>query len=157
MAITKVAYEFDPFKMTGVEPPKSKRSESAAIRDVAEFVKTEVLAYVAESKSPVAGGSFKKSLSKEYKKRKQEQGGSSVADLELDGDLLNALEVTVKSGRKLSLQIVGEEAPKADGHNNHSGRSELPERIFIPKKEQTFKRDIVQGVKRILEEYADEE
>lgn len=157
MPIRKVAFEFDPFELTGVDAPKKARDKARAMKEVAEFVQTEVLQYCAQSKSPVSGGGWKKSLSKEYKDRKLAAGGSSVADMELSGKMLDALEVAVKRGDKLSLQITGNQAPKADGHNNHSGDSHLPERLFIPKEGQSFKRDIVSGIKRILEEYEEKE
>lgn len=156
MAIKKVAFEFDPFKETGIKPPLSARDRKAALSEVADFVKTEVLDYVAQSKSPVQGGGFKRTLSKEYRKRKTSEGGSGVADLELSGDMLDALDVAVKGGKRLSLQITGSQAPKADGHCNHSGDSQLPERIFIPRPGEQLKPDIMRGVKRILQEFEDE-
>lgn len=153
----KVAFEFDPFELTGVAAPKKAKDRERALKEAAEFVKTEVLDYVAQSKTPVAGGSFKKTLSPDYKRKKLEEGGSGRADLELSGDMLDALEVARKRGKMLSLQITGAEAPKADGHNNHSGSSKLPERIFIPKEGGNFKPAILSGLKRLLEEHTDEE
>lgn len=153
--INKVAFEFDPFEKTGIDVPRNRREE--ALAEVAEYIKEEVLSYVGDGESPVSGGRFKKTLKPEYKKRKEAEGGSGVADLELTGEMLDALDVVVKSRNKLSLQIEGDEAPKADGHNNHSGLSSLPERKFIPKKDETLKRDIWQGVKGILEKYTGDE
>lgn len=149
----KVAYEFDPFKALGLKPPKDAEDRRRALEEAAEIVKTRVLEYVQEARSPVSGGKWKRSLSKEYRDRKLEDGGSGVADMELSGSMLNALEVVLKRGNKLSLEITGAEAPKADGHNNHSGRSELPERVFIPRKNETFKRDIWADVRDTLREY----
>ena len=64
---------------------------------------------------------------------------------------------SIKRGGKLSLEVTGREAAKADGHNNHSGDSTLPERKFIPEERETFKRDIVQGLKSLLKEYVRED
>ena len=155
MPIKKVAFEFDPFAELGIDPPKSKRDREEALQKIAELVKTEVLEFVAEGKSPVAGGPWKRSLSPEYKKRKGQESSSNFANMELTGDMLDALDVVKKKGTTLSLQIAGSEAPKADGHNNHSGDSTLPERRFIPKEGETLKRQIWSDVKRILEEYED--
>lgn len=152
----KVAFEFDPFRELGITPPKSERKKRAALKEAAEIVKTRVLEYVADQSSPVSGGKWKRTLSPEYKERKQAEGGSSVADMELSGNMLDALQVVITSRGKLSLQIEGSQAPKADGHNNHSGKSELPPREFIPKKGATFKRDIWRDVREALEEYVGE-
>lgn len=155
MSIKKVAFEFDPFEHLGIDPPKSARDRADALERVAEIVKTEVLEYVSKGTSPVSGGPWKRSLSPEYKKLKQSESGVSYANMELTGDMLNALDVRKKRGTKLSLEIAGSEAPKADGHNNHSGDSTLPERRFIPKDDETFKSKIWSDIRRILKEYED--
>lgn len=156
MAIKKVAFEFDPFEVLGIKPPKDRELRDEALDRVAELVQTSVLEYVGDAKSPVKGGPWKRSLSPAYKKIKDKESGVTVANLELTGDMLDALEVVRKRGTKLSLQIEGDEAPKADGHNNHSGDSQLPERRFIPKDGETLRDTIWRDVKRILQEYEDE-
>lgn len=155
MAIRKVAFEFDPFDMAGVKVPRSRKRE--AQEAVAEFVKDEVLKRVGDGSSPVEGGRWKRALSPEYKKRKAEFSSAGYANMELHGDMLDALEVVPTRGGKLSLQIEGKQAPKADGHNNHSGESSLPPREFIPKRNQTFKRDIQAGIRSILKEFEEDE
>lgn len=148
----KVAFRFDPFALAGVEKPKGRINE--AKREIAQMVLDKVLESCAAGKSPVSGGKWKRSLSKEYRDRKLAQGGNPFADMELTGDMLDSLEV-VFSGSELELRIRGKEAGKADGHNNHSGKSPLPPREFIPKQDQTFKRDIIQEIQRIAREKAD--
>ena len=86
----KISFEFDPFELTGIAPIKDAGLKRRALEDAADFVKQEVLQYVSESKSPVSGGSWKRSLSKEYRKLKTSEGGSSVADMQLTGDMLDA-------------------------------------------------------------------
>jgi hypothetical protein len=44
------------------------------------------------------------------------------------------------------------QAAKADGHCNHSGKSKLPRRAFIPKPDESFRPDIREGVNRIIKE-----
>ncbi len=149
-----VKYEFDPFELVKAEPlPRGMKQY--AMEDIADFVLESVLVNVGDQNSPVSGhyGGFRK-LSKEYKKRKDSEGGTPVPNLELSGEMLSALEVKRK-GATLVLQISGKEAGKADGHNNHSGDSDLPLRRFIPKEkdEETFKRDILSGIARIIESY----
>lgn len=156
----KVSFKFDPWELAGIEKPKDKSKVKAAQEEVAEYVQGEVLGYVGEAKSPVSGGSYKSTLSKKYKEYKSEYSSSTDANLELHGDMLDALEVKTLSKGELELGVYGkEQAMKADGHNHSGvfGTSTLPKREFIPKKGQTFKRDIVNGIKNILMEYEDGE
>lgn len=156
MSIKKVSFEFDPFDELGITPPKSRADRQEALERVAELVKTEVLEFVGDGKSPVQGGPWKRGLSPEYKKLKSKESSATFANMELTGEMLDALNAVVKRGNKISLEITGSQAPKADGHNNHSGDSSLPERRFIPKDDETFKKSIWSDVKRILQEYEDE-
>lgn len=150
-----VKFEFDPFLLVEAEP-LSRDVKKAALSDIADFVLESVLSNVGSQKSPVQGhGSFPK-LSKSYKSIKDDEGGTPIPNLELTGAMLSALEVKRK-GDTLVLQIAGREAAKADGHNNHSGDSTLPLRRFIPTETETFKRDILSGISRIIESYRDKE
>lgn len=151
----KVVYEFDPFD--GLEKPKSKKDTKEALKEIAEFVRDEILQYVGDAKSPVSGGKWKASLSPEYKELKKEISGSSVANMELYGDMLDALEAKVVGNKIKVGWFSGEQAAKADGHNNFSGESSLPTRQSIPKEGQTFKRDILQGIKAIAKEFIEED
>jgi hypothetical protein len=159
MSIKKVAFEFDPFEETGIEVRRGRREE--ALAEIAEFVKTETLSFVGDGVSPVAGGKWKKSLSPEYKKIKKDVSGVSYANLELYGDMLDALEVVPKGRKKLSIQITGDQAGKADGNNRgtYGKKDEDPDqaREFIPKEGQTFKREIWSGIRDILENYAEDD
>lgn len=150
MAIDRLAFEFDPLK--GFQIPEDRQDE--AREQIAEYVRDKVLEYISEGKSPVAGGQWKKALSPDYKKRKGEISSVGFANLELNGDMLDALEVVEVKG-KLALQITGNEAAKADGHNNFSGKSKLPPRQFIPNKAkgQNFKREILVGIREIAADY----
>lgn len=153
----KVSYEFDPFELAGVDPPKDEDKRQEAMNKIGEYVVAEVLGYCADGNTPVSGGSWKRTLSKKYREYKENNGGQGFANMELTGDMLNALECPEIDDTTLSLQIVGAEAPKADGHNNHSGASTLPARDFIPKADQTFKAPIIRGIRQIAEEFADEQ
>ena len=150
---SKVSFEFDPFELAGVDAPKKRKRE--AQEEIAAFITKAVIEDVGDGRSPVSGGSWKRSLSKEYKKRKVAQGGNSYADMLLDGDMLLATDCRVKSGGKLEFGVFGsKEAAKADGHNNFSGKSTLPLREFIPKEGGTFRREIISGIREIALEYA---
>lgn len=159
MAIKKVAYEFDPFELLGIDAPKSKADLKAALNEMADYVRTEVLQYVGDSKSPVKNGAWQSKLSPAYAKIKREISGVATANMELTGDMLDALECVVTSRGTLELRITGPEAAKADGHNNFSGQSSLPAREFIPNEDkgQTFKQPILNGMKQIARSFIDDE
>lgn len=147
-----VKYTFDPFEITGREKPKgSKRVE--ALNDISDFLKVEILDRVSSGNSPISGyGKFPK-LTKPYADRYKR--GDRTPNLELTGDMLGALDVSIK-GNRVTVSIGGSEAAKADGHNNHSGQSALPLRRFIPDAKEFFKKDIENGIKRIIDEYNDD-
>lgn len=144
----KVKFDFKPLEGVRV----TGRQKSQIMQEVKDFVTEQVLDHVGSSKSPVAGGSFKKSLEKNYKKKKVAQGGASVANLDLSGSLLDSLRVIKKDENTLRLTVLTGEQKKADGHNNFSGKSNLPERNFIPdeKREQNLNRTIWKGIRDIV-------
>jgi hypothetical protein len=153
-------YTFDPFKLTGVSVPKERREE--ALEAVADFLKAEALNYIGKGVSPVSSKIWKRGLSTPYKDKKAEESSAGFANLELHGDLLDALGVEVK-GKKLFYGIEGdkENAGKAEGNNIGSyGRKEdeSKARRFIPLEEEgeTFRREIVSGMRHVLEEFSDE-
>lgn len=150
----KVKYDFNPFDGLDKKPRGEKASR---IKDrVAEFVETQVVEKARSGVSPVSGHGRYKKLNKKY--AQQQKGGNRTADLTLTKKMLNSVEVTNPRGNTLRLTVSEEENAKADGHNNFSGASELPNRSFIPnaKKDETLKRDIRAGIKRIVKEEMEE-
>lgn len=120
--------------------PKSDRKELKA--RIGELLVEQILESVADAKTPIQGGEYKRTLSKEYGKFKQEENGNNKANLDLTGEMLSSLDYKIE-GNKIKLGIFDSvEAPKADGHNNFSGESKLPTRQFLPKEGQEFKSDI---------------
>lgn len=147
---SKLGFRFDPFELAGKEKPKS--GIRALEAEICQYVLDQVLNHVGDGKSPVAGGAWKKSLSPEYKKRKAEVSSALFANMELTGDMLDSLEC-VRTRDGIELRVVGaKNAAKADGHNNHSGKSRLPPREFIPKEGGSFKRNIISGIRSIIDE-----
>ena len=148
----KISFKFNPEDLTGLEIPKGKKKEAA--KEIARAVQDYILDYVGDGKSPVSGGPWKRQLSKEYAKKKEDESGINFANLELSGALMDALETKIHSDGSIEVGIFKpSEVGKADGHNNFSGESKLPTRQFIPKKDQTFKREISEGIKDIIKEY----
>jgi len=106
---------------------------------------------VGESKSPLDGSRFR-ALSKAYRIEKQAEGAPGVPNLELNGDMLSSLEYVEKE-EGIEIGVFGSEAPKADGHNNLSGKSSLPERRFLPAEGETFKSSIEKEIRGIVNDY----
>lgn len=158
MAIKKIGFEFDPFEMVGREPPKSKAKRDEVAQDIADAVLDYILEQVDKGESPVKGGAWKKTLSKEYKAKKTAEGGKPYSDMLLEGDMLSALRAETRRGGKIWVGIDDPtEAAKADGHNNHSGDSQLPPREFIPKKDQVWKKPLLDDIKFLIDEASESE
>lgn len=129
----------------------SKSEKSEVLDMIGELLVEQILDYVTSEKSPVTGRDFK-ALSREYALRKKEEVGNTRANLDLEGDLLSAVDFKIK-GESIELGVFGSQAPKADGHNNISGKSKLPTRRFIPDEGQTFAPEIRALVKETVESY----
>lgn len=144
----EVRFEFDPFEELGEDlPDGADRRE--VLEACADYIRDSVLEYVGSQNSPVSGhGSFP-SLSKEYAKRKREAGHPPVPNLELSGEMLSSIRARVR-GTSIVIDVAPSQADKADGHCNHSGDSDLPLRRFIPAADETFKKPIIDGIKRII-------
>jgi len=127
--------------------PKSDQNDVK--NQVGEFLVEQILKSVSQAKSPVVGESWPK-LSKEYRKRKEAEGGSGVADMELTGELLNALDFKTNSDG-VEIGFFGEQAWKADGHLKFSGKeNNTPQRRFLPEEGQKFKADIQSEIEKII-------
>lgn len=134
-----------------------KKSTKARIQEeVGQYLVEQTLIHMGEKKSPVQGVGNFPSLSKEYKKRKLEEVGSGEANLEFDGLMKDETDFEpAETG--IHFGVFGERAPAADGHNDLSGKSNLPLRQFIPDVGQNFKKPIQQEVKRIIADIIAEE
>lgn len=130
----------------------TKEQKRELVDQIGELLVEQVLSYVADVSTPISGAGFKRTLSPEYKKRKLDEVGSGEPNLDLTGEMLNSLTYKVQ-GEKIELGVFGEDAPKADGHNNFSGKSSLPQRRFLPGEGQEFKSDIKRLVKETVESY----
>jgi hypothetical protein len=141
----KITYKMK-LPLTGI--PKTDRDD--AKKEVGNYLLEAILSTVSKGESPVRGGSWKKDLSASYKKVKSKYSNKLIANMELHGDLLDSLEFKeTKSGVEIGI-FQKDQVPKADGHNNFSGKSKLPERRFIPFKNQKFKSDILEEVAAII-------
>lgn len=146
--VSKVTYKLNIRDLIG-------ESDSDLTDAAGQFLGEKIKEYCAKSTSPVSGGDWKKSLSKEYKKLKENATGRNKADMDLTGEMLEALGfVATRDTVEIGI-FEGSQVGKADGHNNHSGDSNLPERKFIPEKDEDFKRNIMSELKEYLQQVLD--
>ena len=154
---SKYGFTFDPFKLTGVKVPASRRA--AALEAVGNYLLESALVEIGAGRAPVAGGPWKRSLTKEYKERKAEESSVTFANAELSVELLDELDVKEVRGGKIFYGVEGDQAGKAEGNNIGSYGREPDEgkaRRIIPLEGETFKPAIVQGMREVLEGFVDE-
>ena len=158
--MARYGYTFDPFELTGVRVPPSRREK--AKEAVMNYLKEEALSWIGRGKSPVEGDVWKTSLSPEYRKHKAQESSSKFANLELSGDLLDHLDVADRAGKKLFYGVEGgrDLIGKAEGNNIGSyGREPVEDnaRRFVPIDGETFRPAIINGMRKVLQEFADDE
>lgn len=152
-------YEFDPFKVAGVDPDAIPRRERGAVlREVATFVKEQVLSNTAAGEPSVEGGKWKRKLSQEYKDGvKKDESSVTYANLELTGEMMDSFDARVNVGAgTITLQVGKDQADKADGNLTGSYGKARPDysraREFMPhRKGQQLTSEIVEGIKEIIE------
>lgn len=151
---TKVEFTFNPLDLIGasdveLSPATVKRLQS----EVADYVLREVKDMTASQTSAVTGDPWTP-LSPDYAKKKKAIAGNKKANLELYGDMLDGLKTIKRSGGDITLTVVAAQQGKADGHNNFSGKSKLPERKFIPNAEvgESFAPEIIDGIKTLVDD-----
>lgn len=121
------------------------------LSQIGELLVEQILSSVADSKSPVNGNSFAP-LSKDYATIKKAETGSSKPNLDLTGSMLQSLDFNV-SGNNIEIGVFGEDAGKADGHNNFSGSSKLPTRQFLPDTGEEFDKSIMSLISDTVDQY----
>jgi hypothetical protein len=117
--------------------------------EVGTFLVESVLSAVAEAKTPVSGESWP-ILSKDYKEHKSEEGSGTVANMSLNGEMLDSLTFE-KTSSGIELGFFDDQAWKADGHLKFSGaEGTAPKRRFLPAKGESFKEGIEKEVESII-------
>jgi len=124
--------------------------------ELGEFIVDKILSDTSSQRSSVTGQQWQ-GLSKDYKKTKTKIAVGK-ANLELHGDMLNALKARSDyEGVEVGV-FTKKEAQKADGHCHYGifGESKLPIRRFIPNGEDTTLRPgIMSQVIRVAKELVD--
>jgi hypothetical protein len=155
MAVRKVTYSLN-LNDLGLDEVEAKED---ALKEVAEYLRTEILDSVSNLRTTVKGGSYKTTLSPAYKKVKSEFSSSLVPNMELTGDMLDSLryEINANQGTVEIGFFDFDEAQKADNHNKFSSESmgtDVPARQFIPKPgRDEFREDIIREVRSIISDY----
>ena len=150
------AWKFKPFEELGIEIPRGSRRE--ALEAAAEYIRTAMLDYIGSGTSPVSGFGKFPGYTKTYKDFKRGESSASAVNLELSGEMLDALDARV-SGSTINVNVYGDSdlEGKAEGNNlgTYGKANPIPgkARRFIPVGNERLKKDILQGVKDILKEY----
>lgn len=134
---------------------KGVKNKAEVKAEIGEFVVNEMLEKLSAGKSPVVGEEFEQ-LNKKY--ADANKGGNQTPNLELFGDMLDALTFkNTKEGIEVGI-FKKSELDKADGHNkwNWSNNRRIPKRRFIPKKSQEFVKEIKDGIKQIVQDAKEE-
>jgi len=147
MAIEKISKELE------LDLSKVPRADRTTVKqEIGNFIIEEIMRSVSEGTSPVSGRGKFKILNKQY--AKSQKGGDRNPNLDLFGDMLDSLTFkNTSQGIEVGI-FRSSQVPKADGHNNFSGESTLPERRFIPDESEGFKRDIEKGIKDIINDFS---
>lgn len=124
--------------------------------EVGQYLVEQTLVAMNEKKSPVQGEGGFKALSPMYKKKKLDEVGSGEANLEFFGIMKDELNFEA-TDNGIAIGVFGERALAADGHNNLSGKSQLPTRRFLPDEGQNYKKNIQREVDRIIADVVAEE
>ncbi len=150
MALSEISKDI---KLNFDNIPENKQT---AYKDEAgEYIVSEIKRSLAQGKSPVEGLKKFKILSKDY--ADDEKGGNRQPNLNLDGDMIASIDFK-KTDTGIRVGIFdSNEVDKADGHNNFSGKSKLPQRRFIPDESQTFDDKIMNEVKSMANEFKEVE
>ena len=158
---TKVTKELNLTKKLNKITNKKNRKE--AEKEVGEFLINYILDKVGQAESPVEKGVYNPSLTKAYKKEKGDISGNSTANMELFGDMLDALEYKAKDGIVEVGIFDSDQAKKAYGHNtgfsghpNSKMRGNKYKRQFIPSKSKNFNKEAREEINRIIDDYASE-
>jgi hypothetical protein len=133
--------------VAGLKIPEAAKTQIK--RDVGDYLVEQITKSAGRAQSPVAGESWKQTLSPEYKKKKKAEGLPTKANMEESGDLLDSLTFE-ETGNGIELGWFGDQAGKADGHNNLSGKSDLPQRRTLPDVGQEFVSSIQSEIEKIV-------
>jgi hypothetical protein len=131
------------------------RERKELLEEIGEYIKITMLDMIGDGRSPVTGQEWKQ-LSKDYAKIK----GSKEANMDLNGDMLDALDYEVTKGELYVGWFDSKQAVKAYGHT--TGMKDhpfldgvAPKRKLLPNDKEKFTAEIRSGVEDIVREFLD--
>lgn len=133
----------------------SQSTKKEISKEISEFIIDRILEDTSNRRSSVTGQLWK-GLSPDYKAKK-EKIAPGVANLELHGDMLDALKSrNSHEGSEIGI-FIRKQAEKADGHTHAKefGISKLPTRKFMPTKNEKLRSGILKDVVKIAKELVD--
>lgn len=149
--MTQIKYDFNPFALVG-ESAAGIDDKDRVLKEIADFIRSATIEKAQSGVSPVSGRGKFKQLTKGYADSKK--GGDRTPNLTLENEMLESIDAFKLRGNTMRVTVDESQQDKADGHNNFSGKSSLPERRFIPnaKDGETFKSFILDGIAEIIRE-----
>jgi len=144
---TRTSSEIDLFDGVSASRQAKRNAAEIAAEIIIENIQTDLNA----TKSPVSGEQFKR-LDDAQKRIKRKRGEPTIPNLELSGTMRDQLDVKVTGSGKIEVGVFGDAAPRADGHNNLSGKSALPLRQFLPKEGEDFRSGIQRELNQVIAE-----
>lgn len=159
MAKSKISFKVNLSELVSTEA-LDKLSQSTKKRisgELGEFIVDKILEDTSNQRSSVSGQKWKalgwNEGSKKYKEEKSKIAPGD-ANLELHGDMLDALRAVAKPDG-VEVGVYGKlQSQKADGHCHYNvyGQSKLPVRRFIPFGENTLRSGIMKEVQQIAKD-----
>jgi hypothetical protein len=149
--------EDETFSRIEIDAPLPRRARKDLNEKLGRYLIEQTLLTVSSEASPVAGEAWPELAKGPYRKRKMREVGNENANMELEGDMLDALD-TRADDEGIEIGFWGSEAWKADGHNKLSGEpGTAPRRRFLPGEGQEYSPEIMDGLERIIEDAMVEE
>jgi hypothetical protein len=140
-------------------PDGLKKSEKKELlKEIGDYVVVSMLDYIGEGKSPVSNARDFKKLTPKY--ADAEKGGDRLSNMDLEGDMLDALTYKIVKDQLQVGWFNGDQAIKAYGHTTGMEghpwlEGKAPIRKLLPDEDENFKRDIVAGINEIISEFLD--
>ena len=131
-----------------------------ALNVAGQLILAQIKDYLDKQTTPVSGGSYKKGLSKEYRKKKKSMGKPGIANLQLTDAMLNDLEVDATKSTITFKLDDGTQIEKAYNHNTPQGsKAPLPQREFLPDDASNgkFKPNVLKEARAAIESFKSDE
>ena len=127
-----------------------------ALNVAGQLILAQIKDYLDKQTTPVSGGSYKKGLSKEYRKKKKSMGKPGIANLQLTDAMLNDLEV---DATKSTITFKLDNGTQIEKAFNHNTGDTLPQREFLPDDASNgkFKPNVLKEARAAIETFKSDE